>query len=260
MSARIGMFDSGVGGLTVLKAFRNAFPQADIQYVGDTLHMPYGDKSPDTIRDFSRHIARYLRSSGAELIVIACNSASSWAYEAVCEEAGNIPVLDVVRPVVHHLAKQPNLSQVGLVGTRATVQSGIYPRLLKALAPNIHIDALATPLLAPLVEEGIQLHELNRLLVSHYLQQLPLDSMQALVLACTHYPVLQDVFQELLGPNIQVLNPGELLALECRNKGLNFAGKGTLLCEVTEYTSAFEKTAERLLGHPISLQTIDLHA
>ena len=188
------MFDSGVGGLTVLKAFRNAFPTADIHYLGDTLHMPYGEKSPENIQDFSSKIARYLRSSGAELIVIACNSASSWAYETVCHEAAEIPVLDVVRPVVHHLARQPNVQMVGLVGTRATVQSGIYPRLLKSIAPHMHIETLATPLLAPLVEEGIQLHELNRMLVAHYLQQMSLDQAQALVLACTHYPVLQDVF------------------------------------------------------------------
>lgn len=252
------MFDSGVGGLTVLKAFRAAFPLADIHYVGDTLHMPYGDKSPDNIRDFSRRIAKYLRNSGAELIVIACNSASSWAYEAVCEEAGNIPVLDVVRPIVHHLALQPNIHQVGLVGTRATVQSGIYPRLLQAQAPQIHIETLATPLLAPLVEEGIQLRELNRMLVAHYLNQMSLQHAQALVLACTHYPVLQDVFQELLGPKIQVLNPGQVLASECQNRGMDFAGKGHLLCEVTEFTPAFEQTAERLLGHSIALQIVDL--
>jgi glutamate racemase len=253
------MFDSGVGGLTVLKAFRNAFPKADIHYVGDTLHMPYGDKSPENIRDFSRKIARYLRNSGANLIVIACNSASSWAYEAVCEEAGNIPVLDVVRPIVHHLAHMPNLQQVGLVGTRATVQSGIYPRLLKAAAPNIHIQTLATPLLAPLVEEGIQLPELNRLLVSHYLRQLKLEELQALVLACTHYPVLQETFQEVLGSHIQVLNPGQVLATDCLSRGMDFPGSAALLCEVTEFTPAFETTAERLLGHPISLKTVDLH-
>jgi len=254
------MFDSGVGGLTVLKAFRNAFPTADIHYLGDTLHMPYGEKSPENIQDFSRKIARYLRSSGAELIVIACNSASSWAYETVCHEAAEIPVLDVVRPVVHHLARQPNVQMVGLVGTRATVQSGIYPRLLKSIAPHMHIETLATPLLAPLVEEGIQLHELNRMLVAHYLQQISLDQAQALVLACTHYPVLQDVFQELLGPKIQVLNPGQLLANHCKAQGMEFAGTGNLVCEVTEYTPAFEKTAERLLGYPIFLKTIDLHS
>lgn len=260
MNSRIGMFDSGVGGLTVLKAFRQAFPTADIHYVGDTLHMPYGDKSPENIQDFSRKIARYLRNSGAELIVIACNSASSWAFEAVCQEADDIPVLDVVRPVVHYLSQQSDVNWVGLVGTRATVQSGIYPRLLKAIAPHIHIETLATPLLAPLVEEGIQLHDLNRILVGHYLQQMPLDQAQALVLACTHYPVLQDVFQELLGPQIQVLNPGQVLANQCKAQGMDFAGTGNLFCEVTEYTPAFEKTAERLLGYPISLQTVDLRS
>jgi glutamate racemase len=253
------MFDSGVGGLTVLKAFRNAFPQADIHYVGDTLHMPYGDKSPENIRDFSRRIARYLRNSGASLIVIACNSASSWAYEAVCEEANGIPVLDVVRPVIAHLAHTPNLNQVGIVGTRATVQSGIYPRLLNLAAPNIHIQTLATPLLAPLVEEGIQLPELNRLLIAHYLKHLNLNQLQALVLACTHYPVLQDAFQDILGPHIQVLNPGAVLAADCLARGMAFPGKADLLCEVTEFTPAFETTAERLLGHPITLKTVDLH-
>jgi glutamate racemase len=259
------MFDSGVGGLTVLKAFRNAFPQADIQYVGDTLHMPYGDKSPDNIRDFSRHIARYLRSSGAELIVIACNSASSWAYEAVCEEAGNIPVLDVVRPVVHHLAKQPNLSQVGLVGTRATVQSGIYPRLLKALAPNIHIDALATPLLAPLVEEGIQLHELNRLLVSHYLQQLPLDSMQALVLACTHYPLMEKKIQSFLPENVKLVTQGDIVAKSLATYLQNHpemdqkcSKNGQLLFFTTDNPTRFEEQVSLFFGQKIAANHTDL--
>lgn len=260
MRTRIGMFDSGVGGLTVLNAFRKVFPMADIHYVGDTLHMPYGDKSPEKIQEFSRQIARYLCSQGAELIVIACNSASSWAYQEVCDAAGQIPVLDVVRPIVRFLANSPQLSQVGLIGTRATIQSGIYPTLLKAAAPQIHIDALPTPLLAPLVEEAIELRALNRLLIEHYLHQLDTESIQALVLACTHYPVLQDIFIEVLGPTIQVLNPGEVLADECRSNGMTFEGTGSLRCEITEYTQAFEKTAERLLGQPIQLKTVQLPA
>ena len=152
--APIGMFDSGIGGLTVAKALMERLPRESLHYVGDTAHMPYGDKSPERLREYAYGIAERLRREGCKALVVACNSASSNALEAVVEAAEGLPVIDVVHPMVAWAATHHAGGRLALIGTRATVQSDVYARLLRAR--GVEVTSLATPLLASAIEEGFQ--------------------------------------------------------------------------------------------------------
>lgn len=215
----IGVFDSGVGGLTVLKAIESQLPGFPLIYYGDTANMPYGDKSPDLICRLTRRIVRFLRDQGAEIIVIACNSASAVAADVAVEEAGpGVRVVDVVQPVVDHLAQRSDLRCIGLIGTRATIQSGIYQEKLRSLRADLEVRALATPLLAPLVEEGFAGTPVAREVIRHYLKNDLFRPIQCLVPACTHYPFLHDDFNDFFWYKVEILNPPEIVARQVKHK------------------------------------------
>ena len=194
---KIGLFDSGLGGLTVLQALEHRLPSVSKIYYGDTLHLPYGDKSDAAIISYSTKIVSFLASEGCDLIVIACNSASAAAGKVLEAEFPGLVFINVIDPVVAALASGPH-EKVGLLGTRATVRSGAYPRKLAALNPSVALSALATPLLVPLIEDGFLGTGIETQVLKHYLDDKVLYGVQALVPGCTHYPLLEEAASSLL--------------------------------------------------------------
>lgn len=166
----IGIFDSGIGGLTVANAIAKALPKEQLIYFGDTAHLPYGDKSPDSIKYYSIRIAQFLLQQDCKMIVIACNTASALAYETVKDFIGNkIPVIDVVEPVVEEIVKNKKLKQVGVIATKGTIKSDIYAKKIKEHSRQLHVSSQATPLLASMIEEGFFNNKISRTIIFDYL-------------------------------------------------------------------------------------------
>lgn len=255
----IGIFDSGVGGLTVASAIHKLLPQESFLYFGDTRHAPYGDKSKNTILDYSRRISRFLVSSNCKAIVIACNSASAMAYKELKKEFPEVPILNVVDPVVREVANL-QARKVGVVATRATVRSHVYSKRLQNKVPDLEVVQKATPLLAPLVEEGFAGTEVSKGALAHYLEDPALKNLSHLILGCTHYPLLQAEIESYLGAEVSVLNSADLVAVALKEllqaKGMlreaNAAGSQQFF--VSEKTPAFKATAKLFFGADISLQ------
>lgn len=255
----IGIFDSGVGGLTVASAIHKLLPQESFLYFGDTRHAPYGDKSKNTILDYSRRISRFLVSSNCKAIVIACNSASAMAYKELKKEFPEVPILNVVDPVVREVANL-QARKVGVVATRATVRSHVYSKRLQNKVPDLEVVQKATPLLAPLVEEGFAGTEVSKGALAHYLEDPALKNLSHLILGCTHYPLLQAEIESYLGSEVSVLNSADLVAVALKEllqaKGMlreaNAAGSQQFF--VSEKTPAFKATAKLFFGADISLQ------
>lgn len=270
--APIGIFDSGIGGLTVAHAIAQALPAERMLYFGDTAHMPYGDRSAELVRSYSVRIAEFLVDQGCKAVVIACNSASATAKSAVQEALGDdVPVIDVVAPVVRHLAER-ELKRVGIVGTRATVGSGIYGRSLEAAyalrnLEGYRIEEWATPLLAPLIEEGWQEHALMDPVITSYLDAAGWRgqngvSLDAMVLGCTHYPLAQAAFQRAVGPHVELVDGPTIVAQAVSDvlgaHGLleagppvGTAGHGFI---VSDLTDNFMRSAHRFFGESIPLK------
>jgi len=194
---KIGLFDSGLGGLTVLQALESVLPTIPKIYYGDTLHLPYGDKSDAAIQSYSIEIVTYLKAQGCDMIVIACNSASAAAGKVLEERFPELQFVNVIDPVVDFLAKGSH-HHVGLLGTRATVRSGAYASKLSAKNENIQLKSLATPLLVPLIEDGFLGTGIEVQVLQHYLNDPVLDGVEALVPGCTHYPLLKDTASTIL--------------------------------------------------------------
>lgn len=194
---KIGLFDSGLGGLTVLKALNRILPGVSKVYYGDTLHLPYGDKSDAAIIGYSTSIVEFLKCQGCELIVIACNSASAAAGKILEERFPELTFINVIDPVVDYLAGLPP-QKVGLLGTRATVRSGAYSSKLAAKTNEVNLQALATPLLVPLIEDGFLGTGIDASVLEHYLKDPSMVGITALVPGCTHYPLLEDAAASIL--------------------------------------------------------------
>ena len=271
--APIGIFDSGIGGLTVAHAMAQAMPGERLLYFGDTAHMPYGDRSPELVRTYSVRIAQYLRDEGCKAIVIACNSASATATDAVREAVGqDIPVIDVVQPVVQNLARR-RVERVGVIGTRATVGSGIYGRSLSKAreASSLTGDLVEaakewpTPLLAPLIEEGWHDHTLMDPVIESYLMAagwLESDGqrIEALVLGCTHYPLAEDAFRRVVGPEVELVDGPSIVALAVAEALEKRSLQAPQPSEspvhqflVSDLTENFKRSAERFFGSEIPL-------
>jgi glutamate racemase len=255
--AKLGIFDSGVGGLTVAGAIAKEFPNANIIYYGDTEHMPYGDKSADTIRGYCTKIVQYLNEKGVGGVVIACNTASAHAYEFLLKEFPNLPIWNMIDPVVDWLNLHCPNDPIAVIATRGTIQSGAYPRKLLSFNPNRNVFALATPLLAPLVEENIENPDVILGVLNHYLNRPEIKKAKALVLACTHYPILIPHIKSILGPDIRIIDPGEVLAKELiRQQPAALDSKEPdFQCKVSDYTDAFAQIARNIFNADIELDT-----
>src|SRR6187399_1834733 len=189
----IGIFDSGIGGLTVADAIRKLLPQESMVYFGDTAHLPYGDKSEAAIQAYSIKIADVLLKKGCKVIVIACNSASSAAYDLLKEYVPkDIEVISVIDPMANLVLANFENKRVGLIGTKRTIQSGIYTQKIEAGKKNIKLSSLATPLLVPMIEEGFVNNKISHNILETYLSDPSLQSIDALILGCTHYPLIKN--------------------------------------------------------------------
>jgi glutamate racemase len=254
----IGVFDSGVGGLTVVRALRRALPGESITYLGDTARLPYGGKSPRTVERYALGCQRFLLDRSVGLVVVACNTVSATALPALAA-ASPVPVIGAVEPGARAAVAGTRNHRIGVIGTLATVRSGAYPRAIAALAPQAKVSSLACPLLVPLAEEGWVDGEVATLVARRYLSELlAMDpELDTLVLGCTHYPLLEAtltrVATEVAGHPVVVVDSASAIAtvaLEMLGQAANGAD-GRLDCFATD-TSRFDELAPRFLGEPLN--------
>lgn len=209
----IGVFDSGIGGLTVAHEVIRQLPHESIIYFGDTARVPYGPKSPETVRRYSREIAGFLRDQGVKGIVIACNTATAHALETLRGEM-DMPVIGVVEPGARAAVAATRQGHIGVIGTAGTIKSGAYERAIRALDPNVMVTPRACPLFVPMVEEGWIDHEATRLVAREYLEPMLEAEIDTLVLGCTHYPLLKSLLRDVLGPGVRLIDSAEETAAE----------------------------------------------
>lgn len=256
----IGVFDSGIGGLTVAKAIKSVLPHERLIYFGDTAHMPYGDKSSDAIRYYCLKISKFLLEQNCKMIVIACNSASSAAYDVLLDFfEGKVLFVNVVDPLVGEVKKQ-HITNVGVIATKATIHSGIYRSKIKAIDQKIRVSQLATPLLAPMIEEGFYTGNIATSVIENYLSQPELENIEALLLACTHYPLIKSQIEDFYHHQVKVLDSTDVvsdyvkLLLDKENLlATQSSGKDTFF--VSDFTESFEASARMFYGREIHLET-----
>lgn len=204
--APIGVFDSGVGGLTVAREIMRNLPGERIVYFGDTARVPYGSKSKDIVLKYSRQIVRFLQTQDVKAIVVACNTASAMALETIREEI-DIPIIGVVKPGAKVAAQTTRNKKIGLIGTRGTVKSELYPAIIHEYDPQIQVIGQACPLLVPLVEEGWLKDEVTVEVAKRYLDPLLEQGVDTLILGCTHYPLLRSLMRQIAGDGVTLVNP-----------------------------------------------------
>ena len=255
----IGVFDSGIGGLTVVKALLDQVPGYDILYFGDTARTPYGSKSSDTVIRYALENTEFLLSKGAELIVVACNTASSVAFESIVAKY-DVPVFEVITPAVELSIKNSRNLGIGIIGTRATINSGAYERKIRAIKPAARIYSKACPLLVPLVEEGWFKKPETIMIVKKYLHSLKVRQIDTLVLGCTHYPLLKNIIQRKIGKKVFIADSSLAIAREIKNFLIShpeleqkISKKGVTHFFVSDITPQFEKTARMILKKDIQL-------
>lgn len=256
----VGVFDSGIGGLTVAHAIRTLLPGESMIYFGDTAHLPYGDKSEAAIQAYSVKIADVLLKKKCKVIVIACNSASSAAYELLKEYVGQrIKVINVIDPMIDLVSQAFEGQEIGLIGTKRTVQSGVYVRRIGELNKNISVNSVATPLLAPMIEEGFFNNQISHEIIAQYLADPSLSSIQALILACTHYPLIKAEISSYYQGRMKILDSSETVALALkdyllRENLLNDSGEVSHHFLVSDYTESFEASARTFFKETVVLE------
>lgn len=257
----IGVFDSGVGGLTVVREIRRYLPGLDIFYFGDTARVPYGNKSPETIIRYSHEIASFLVGRGIGSLVVACNTSSAAALDSLASSLP-VPVMGMIGPGARMAVSRTRNGKIGLIGTRATVASGAYERAVKAISPEVHIVSAPCPLFVPLVEEGWLGGPVAIEVARRYLAPILAEGVDTLILGCTHYPVLIPVLREV-APDIHLVSSAQSAALELLEllspKAVgNEPISGILRVFVTDLGTHFQNIGERILGEPIPvLEKID---
>ena len=213
MKRPIGVFDSGLGGLTVVRQLRRLLPGEDIVYFGDTARVPYGNKSPEAIIRFSRENCRFLTSQNVKMIIVACNTASSLSLEFL-KRCFRVPIIGVIEPGAKMAVSSTRNNRVGVIGTNATVSSGAYGKALKKINPRIRMFATACPLFVPLVEEGWGGKKVTHVIASTYLNPLKKSGVDTLVLGCTHYPLLRSEIAAIMGKKVQLVDSAKEVAKE----------------------------------------------
>jgi len=275
----IGIFDSGVGGLTVYRALRRRLPREQFVYLGDTARVPYGTKSLATVERYAIENARFLETHGIKLLVVACNTASALALPAI-RESVRVPVTGVIEPGARAVVRVPRVKRIGVIATEATIQSGAYARAIKQMAPQAEVIERACPLFVSLAEEGWADSDVARMVAAEYLKDLRGGRIDALVLGCTHYPILRRVIGETIGESIPLIDSGEAtaasveellaslaLARAVANDRASLAdgSSGTRSVAapdqfyVTDAAERFARVAERFLGSaPRALQAVEV--
>jgi glutamate racemase len=259
----IGIFDSGVGGLTVAHAIKQILPGENLIYFGDTAHLPYGDKSEEAIRNYSQRITEFLLDHNSKVVLIACNSASASAFESLKKEfSGKTIIIDVIDPVVDHMAVR-NFRKIGVIGTKRTISSGTYEKKLKKTSPGASVVSMATPLLVPMIEEGFIFDDISNAIIRTYLSNESLAGIEALILGCTHYPIIKNQISKFFNFNVEVVDSARIVAMILRdtlekNNLLNGSGKVKDQFFVSDYTTYFEKIARMFFEGEINLKKADI--
>ncbi len=252
----IGVFDSGLGGLTVVAAMKKSLPDENIIYLGDTARVPYGDKSPSNIIRFGMEDASFLVSKGVKLIVVACNTVSAIAISEIRAKFADVPVIGVLEAGVAACLKAKP-SSVAVIGTRATVSSDAYRREIHAVNHEISIRTIACPLFVPIVEEGLADSEICRLTIDFYMKSLKKEVPDMLLLACTHYPMLKKSFRKYLSRKVKIVDSAEACAkfaeeyLKKNSLAASKSSTGTERFYVTDMPDSFFKQAKKFLGRDL---------
>ena len=252
----IGMFDSGIGGLTVLKEVKKLLPSEHILYLGDSARVPYGSKSPQTVTRYALESAIFLLTKGIKLLVIACNTSSALALH-ILKKKLPIPVLGVIDPAAVEAARLTRTKRVGVIGTRATTRSMAYEKAVRKLDAEIEVVSMACPLFVPIVEEGLENDKIARLVAEKYLGSFKHSGIDVLVMGCTHYPVLEGVIAASLGKGVSIINTGKetakVVMKTLRQKGMtNDSGKGGCEYFVTDSPDTFKEIGGRFLGEDLN--------
>ena len=256
-SAPLGVFDSGVGGLTVVRALRELLPDESIIYLGDTARVPYGSKSPDTIRRFSVEDTQFLVGHGVKAVIVACNTATAHALPLL-QSTVRVPVIGVLEPGVEATLSDPNCERVGIIGTAGTIRSSAYQYALAMRKPGLQIHAIPTPLLVPFVEEGWTDHPALESVLREYLTPLLDKGVDTLVLGCTHYPLLIPLLKRMLGDQMRLVDSASTCAahaqhmLQAQNLLRPPGEKPTLDIYLTDLAVQAESLAKRFLGTTFS--------
>lgn len=252
----IGVFDSGVGGLTVVRALMERLPSESIYYFGDTARVPYGVKSLETINRYAREIAGFLLKKEVKLLIIACNTMSSVAFETV-REISTVPVLEVIDAGARQAVKESRHGIIGVIGTPATINSNAYARRIHEYDPSVRVVSQTCPLFVPLVEEGWLDHEVTRLTAKEYLRPILAEGVDTLVLGCTHYPLLKPLLRELAGPEVVLVDSAVAIAQRAaellEREGLTKNNEPPVEYKyfVTDLPLRFHTIAERFLGRSL---------
>jgi glutamate racemase len=266
----IGIFDSGIGGLTVARAITKLLPNEQIIYFGDTAHMPYGEKSAEAIKHYSIKIADFLKFKNCKMIVIACNTASAAAYKSVVKSTGMKDlVVNVIDPAVEYVVKNHFRQRVGVIATKRTISSNVYAKRIEALDPVSDVVQLATPLLAPMIEEGFYNNKISQTIINSYLSKSKLSKIDALILGCTHYPLIKTEIQKFYGKSVEIIDSSEIVAQQVkvvleRNLLLNelqpsrftFGKKSQFF--VSDFTQSFEETSKIFFDEKVKLKHFNI--
>lgn len=252
MDRPIGLFDSGFGGLTVMREVANLLPNEDLIYLGDTAHLPYGNKSPEAVVRFARENASFLMEKGIKLLMVPCHTACCHALP-ILEQELPIPVIGVIQPGLDLIR---DIRRIGILGTTSTIESGIYQTLIQKQNPQATLFPKACPLFVPLVEEGFYRHPSLHLIAKSYVEDL-LGKVDAVLLACTHYPLIRPALQTIFGPQVLLVEPAKTCALQAKD----FLERGNLLNPqikkstyefyVTDDPEKFRRLGEVFFGSPI---------
>ena len=260
----IGVFDSGVGGLTVAKEIKRLLPNEDLIYFGDTKHLPYGEKSKEAIVEYSTQITNFLLEKNCKAIVIACNTATANALtEVMTMVNGKVPVIDVINPVAEKVSYEIH-NNVGVIATKATVNSGLYKKSIRKHNKFIKVDELATPLLVPAIEEGFKNHPITHAIIYNYLSNSKLKNIETLILGCTHYPLLIDEIKQYYGNRVRVIDSPNIVANQLKmildkHNILNKENhQATYQFYLSDITKNFEKISKKFFGKTIDLELKNL--
>ncbi|MEO6167243.1 MAG: glutamate racemase [Chitinophagales bacterium] len=256
----IGIFDSGIGGLTVANAVSKLLPNEEIIYFGDTAHLPYGDKSVESIQHYSLRITDFLLQKKCKLLLIACNTASAAAFDTIKEQVnGKVPLLNVIDPVVESVAADLTIKKIGIIGTKGTIKSGVYEHKLKALRPELETVALATALLASMIEAGFYNNSVSQAVINSYLAYPDFSDIQGMILACTHYPLIKKEVASYFNQRIRIFDSNDLVAEKVKASLTSL----DLLNEypanphhffVSDYTDSFEQTTRIFFQGDVHLE------
>ena len=263
-TAPIGVFDSGIGGLTVVKKMLSMLPNEKIIYFGDTARVPYGSKSNSTIIEYANQDAKFLYDKNVKLIIVACNTASSVALDNLREQF-DIPIIGMIEPGSKYALSKTKNGKIGVIGTHSTINNEAYSRKLKQLKGDVEVFEKACTLFVPLAEEGWTDHKATELIAEEYLEELINKEIDTLVLGCTHYPVLTEIIQKIMGPEVTLVDSGTAAALEVETylSGIGLRNDSNQIGKhqyyVSDLPNKFKTIAERFLGTELDhIEKIDI--